>query len=646
MKKIFLILILMFVFVNVKAEEVNLKLEWIPNVYYNYEKDGLTYWGQLAYIYVDDKIAYCLNIEDTISTFKYNPSDSKFDNELVTKAGYFGYGYNNEKTLEDYMATQQLIWRYLGWDVYYTTKSNGLGKRISVDDKLLEINDRAGRYSLFPDFEGNFNLEIGEKSYIKDKNGVINNLEIVNETNNKVYIDNNNVIIEASEIGNHSFTLETKYQKNYDNVVYEAPNSQKIVVIGEVDKLFNSYLYNVDGGIININILKNVDIGLEDDKNIIELYKDNQLIDTYTITDNLNINNLGFGNYSIKIIKVAEGYSFTDNLIEFTLSKDNNIVNKTIDLKAIEIDLSISKKYGNKKYNLIKSDDNVHYDIYDNSNNLIDIIVTDENGECSKKLYYGNYVIKQKDINNVDIYHEDIIITKDNFIDTKVDLFDEVNRVNLRLIGKNIEELVNYSFEFNDSNYNSIDAIYTIRDLDFGSYNINNIEALGYNSIDTINLELNNDLDYYVLDDNLYYDYTINFEKVVTEKEKDPEEISSGVDENDKEVIEIVDNGKDNDITEKEKDSEEISSDVDENDKKVIEIVDNSKNNDNTEKEKDSEKISSGIDENDKEVIEIVDNGKDIDNFTNVKKLPNLGVYNVFYKENYIIFKYSVFDRM
>ena len=63
MKKILCLLtiFLFTLFTNVKAStnDSNVKIEWIPNVYYSYNKDNITYWGQLGYIYANNIISYC-----------------------------------------------------------------------------------------------------------------------------------------------------------------------------------------------------------------------------------------------------------------------------------------------------------------------------------------------------------------------------------------------------------------------------------------------------------------------------------------------------------------------------------------------------------------------------------------------------------
>ena len=135
MKKLFIALIILFTIITVNAEEnVKLDIKWIPNAYYNYKKNNLTYWGQLGYLYLDGKLAYCLEIETPINSTTYTPTNEIQSNNLVLLAGYFGYGYNNELNVKDYMATQKLIWSFLGTDVYFTTKSKGEGDVINVRD--------------------------------------------------------------------------------------------------------------------------------------------------------------------------------------------------------------------------------------------------------------------------------------------------------------------------------------------------------------------------------------------------------------------------------------------------------------------------------------------------------------------------------
>ena len=248
MKKILIGLFMLLLVVTVHAEEtVNLELEWIPNMYYSYEKDGMTYWGQLAYAYVDGKLAYCLDIYQPITKYEYMETEEIQNNNLVLLAGYFGYGYNDEYLTKDYVATQKLIWQYLDMNVKITSESEGRGYEIDLYDNIIKIIGRINRYALFPKFDTDFMINLGTTNQFKDLNNISDNFNIINYSNNTIYSDNNNLMFEANEAGVNSFYLQTKYNSNHSNIIFVAPGSQKIMTIGEVSNLTREYIYEVIG---------------------------------------------------------------------------------------------------------------------------------------------------------------------------------------------------------------------------------------------------------------------------------------------------------------------------------------------------------------------------------------------------------------
>ena len=221
MKKILIGLFMLLLVVTVHAEEtVNLELEWIPNMYYSYEKDGMTYWGQLAYAYVDGKLAYCLDIYQPITKYEYTETEEIQNNNLVLLAGYFGYGYNGEYLMKDYVATQKLIWQYLDMNVRITSESEGKGYEIDLYDNIIKIIGRINRYALFPKFDTDFIINLGTTNQFKDLNNISDNFNIINYSNNTIYSDNNNLMFEANEAGVNSFYLQTKYDSNHSNIIF------------------------------------------------------------------------------------------------------------------------------------------------------------------------------------------------------------------------------------------------------------------------------------------------------------------------------------------------------------------------------------------------------------------------------------------
>ena len=526
MKKIFILLLILFTCITVKAKEISkLEIKWIPNVYYNYKKNNLTYWGQLGYLYVDGKIAYCLEINKTLTTTEYQLSNEVISDDKILLAGYFGYGYNNEVNLKDYIATQKIIWNYLGTNVYFTTKSKGEGNIINIDDYESKIKNRIDKYQLMPNIGNNFIFYYGSDNNINDTNKIINTLDLINNSNNIIEINNNSLIFNANEIGKNEFYLKTKYMNKYNNQVYIANNSQKVMIIGNISNLTSKYNYEVVGGSIRVNVIANKSIDLRN--NIFELYdSNNKLINEYQTDSNGNIliNDLKIGKYILKQTKVIEGYKVLEDTHEINILKDNINVEKTIELVPITLNVNIIKTYGYEKFNIINYDNNVSYDIY-NDDNYITTITTDSNGFCNILLEYGNYRIVQNNISNVNVFHNDLIITKEDFNEKlkEFKIFDELSNVILKIIPINYDNEIisNVEFNINDDNY-KIDDIYYI-DLEYGTYNFSNIKSNGYKNIEDFIFVINDDSDLYVENNKLYIDLYIKFDKEIIINEIDDE---------------------------------------------------------------------------------------------------------------------------
>ena len=92
MKKIFIILLLflspIFVYAN---ERVDVKIEYIDNVYWNYYRNNTLYSGQLSYIYVGDKIGFGTNIRESFNSNSYVRLDREISDSYIITMGYFGY---------------------------------------------------------------------------------------------------------------------------------------------------------------------------------------------------------------------------------------------------------------------------------------------------------------------------------------------------------------------------------------------------------------------------------------------------------------------------------------------------------------------------------------------------------------------------
>lgn len=522
MKKIFVFILLMVSLSMVKAEEqINVRLEWVPNVYYNYEKDGLNYWGQFAFIYANDKIAYCLDISKNINSTIYGKTNEVQTNDLVVLAGYFGYNYEGNSTLKDYMATQQLIWEYLGTPVYFTTESHGKGKRIDIDDNALRIVYKINNHAYFPLYDSNYRFIIGSENNLIQTNKQINEYNILNNTNNVIDFNERGIMFKANEIGNNYFYLQTKYNKNFDNQIYVAEDSQKIMVIGGIENISRMYSYNVIGGSIHINVGADDGIFIKNvTENEFSLYLDNELVGIYKPDNNgkIIINNLNLGSYKLIHNVLCEGYKSSNEEYDIDVTIENLDKKLNINLQKKTLLVTINKSYGNPILNTLYYDENVKYSIYDGNGNLIDEVVTNDNGNVEFNLDYGDYRIVQSSISKINKFHEDIIISKDQFDNVlNYKIYDEYfnSKIKFIFLDKDTKlPITNIKFNFEGNEYNTDQYnFYISTSLQEGSYKIKDISLDGYNNISEEQFELDKSSEFYIVDGEVFVDKIIYMEK-------------------------------------------------------------------------------------------------------------------------------------
>ena len=554
MKKIIFIIILLLMFVtNTKASEndADVRLQYVPNVYINYKKNNLSYWGQFAYIYVNDTIAYCLDVKTPVITGEYTSKKEEI-NSLILLAGYFGYNYQNKNSLKDYMATQKLIWEYLGDDVYFTTKSEGKGDIIDVSDIELEIIYKINNHALFPLFNEEFNFRIGDKINITDHNNIVNKLLLENNSNNDINIINDKVNFKLNEKGTNYFKLTTNYIPRFENVIYEAENSQKIIKIGKIENVYNIYQYNVEGATLTLNLKDSLTKNKENtgktsfEGNVFELYKDDLLIDT-VITDEKGeylIKDLNFGKYYLKHIKASEGYNI-HNIIEISI--DENNVDKKIDinLDPKKINVNITKEYGYKKLNYILKDIGINFDVYNSKNEKIKNITTDENGNCNLDLYYDDYIIVQTNNNIENLKKNTINIYVNDFNENKnIEIFDKYYKVRLNIFlrEKNTKEgISNKEIRIDEKKYITNENGNIITDLlDINTYKITQEKSKDYITIDEMYININDESKLYLKNNEIFLDINIiNEKKLLNIIEDNNENINTDKNEEDNKIENI-----------------------------------------------------------------------------------------------------------
>ena len=534
MKKI-LFIILLFLCVKVNASEnVNVKVEYVPNVYFSYKENGLTMWGQFAYIYSDGVLSYCIDIKTPVTKTSYTVDNSIEVNKNVRLIAYFGYGYdyNSYKTLKDYMATQKLIWKELGTDVVFTTQSQGKGDVIDISSNVNRILDTMKDYDKLPFYNYKLEFLLGATYRISDSNYVDrNNYQIIDNSGNIVTQEPSYIMqFIAKELGSNSLRVKRKYINRFDNIALVASNSQNIIRVGSIEDIYRDYEYLVKEGSVNINLTDAIsnsktNTGLATyDGIIFDMYDtNNNLISSVASASNgiLRFDNLSFGNYIIRArnFNTYEDISLNENV---DINKTTYNYNYNYALTPKSINLKLIKKY--KENGIEKNDSDIIFEIY-NSKMEKQEITTNEYGEASALLYYDNYKILQKSDSKILKKYEFNIDTNDFTKKDKVYIMDDsiINaKIKIELEDDTGMKISNSKVLINDKEYiTDINGIVLTDYIDFKEYIIDANNDL-YDVIDKeiINIDENSEFVYDNEDAFVYLKIKLNKKQIIVNEPK------------------------------------------------------------------------------------------------------------------------------
>lgn len=171
------------------------------------------------------------------------------------------------------------------------------------------------------------------------------------------------------------------------------------------------------------------------------------------------------GTYYYQEIEVPDGYVKDDEIFEFQINKQNEVVKREVINKRITGNL-----------NVIKVDDNntpikgVKFEIYDANKNKVDTITTDENGKAaSKDLQIGTYTYKEVSVPKGYVIDENEYEFAVTSKETKIEKTVVNNRVKGALKIIKLEKgtktpIEGVTFEILDENKNVVDTIVTNKD--------------------------------------------------------------------------------------------------------------------------------------------------------------------------------------
>ena len=245
-----------------------------------------------------------------------------------------------------------------------------------------------------------------------------------------------NVIIDN---GVYEFKLETKDQIVRKDIVNEkVKGSLKITKVDDEDKVIAGVKFNV----------------LDENKNVVDeiVTNENGIAVSKELTP---------GTYYYKEVEVPDGYVLDGEEHKFEIKNDVTLVAVEVVNEKAKGSLQITK-YDSNGSTLA----GVEFDILDENKNVVDHIVTDENGKAeSKKLPLGTYYYKEtKAPDNVvmDEAEHQFVLNENNQVVQKT-VVNEVKHGKLKIIkvDENNEPLAGVTFEILDKDMNVIDEMVT-----------------------------------------------------------------------------------------------------------------------------------------------------------------------------------------
>lgn len=342
MKKYFKILLLLLIVIfgikGVKVKALSMSTSYIDNVWsFHYRNGNMWSYGQLPFRYVDGKLVYCIQPDVRISTSEYNEYDfyksgySEEDRINMELISYYGYGYDNHDSINYYIATQDLLWRFSpDDDIKWTTTNNENGEVIDITNEKNEILSLVSKHNVLPKFNNSLNnILVNGELILTDENNVLDNYDLDYPDNLNIIKEDNKLIITPKTEGEYKVKLKHKVNYNSNTYIYDNFNTltQMTAAFGMPNMIDGEF--TVISKKANVNIYKK-DLSTNEliyDKGIVIKIKD--IINDVYITDDLEfidgkINiSLPVGKYKIEEIKTSDNYKINDGL-EFEIIDEEN----------------------------------------------------------------------------------------------------------------------------------------------------------------------------------------------------------------------------------------------------------------------------------------------------------------------------------
>lgn len=414
MKKIIIFLISTFILITIPIKEVKAQTqgfyqaEYISGIFlHKLNSNGVSLYSQARYIRKTDtnEIAYCIEPQTYFKDghlYEINETIPNYTKEQIldmTLLSHFGYGYKNHTEEKWYPITQALIWEIANPSMkYLITPNKSLNSPQLYSAEKEELKALVNNYKKETSLNNKtYTIVEGEDFSIIDENNILSNY---NQQEN-IKIENNKITVTNLSLGTNKIYL-TKESNLYNRhpLFYTNKDTQDVMDIGDPNKITESFTINVIN--TELNLIKiDFDTKKETPQGIAELinstfniYKrDNTLIKTIKINNTKeSINNLPLGEYYIQEINPGFGYELNTEKYYFEITESTPQITITIPNKSIKVKTTIKKEFGIEDN--FQPETNISFNIYQN-NELIQTIITNEQGIAEIYLPYGTYTIKQ-----------------------------------------------------------------------------------------------------------------------------------------------------------------------------------------------------------------------------------------------------------
>lgn len=313
---------------------------------------------------------------------------------------YYGYGYGNHTDDSWYVATQLEMWDEIDRGAAVITQ----GDTSIIESNRAELRNLVNNVLTLPSFQGReLKQVIGQTIEYTDTNNVLNQYQVANCTDCNATISGNKLIVSSNKVGKATVNFKRTVTNIYNpSIIYYNGNYQKIMSFGSPDPMNANVFLNIIGGTVKI---QKIDADTKSNKiqgeatfegAKFEIYDSNKNLVGTIITDSNGYGELvvGMGEYTIKEVQAPRGYLLNDEefKVNFTPEVTEELI--TVNENVIKGHALITKEYGDDEIGYLK-EEGAEFEVINSKGEVVDTIITDEDGVGLVKLPFGKYTIKQ-----------------------------------------------------------------------------------------------------------------------------------------------------------------------------------------------------------------------------------------------------------